>query len=88
MKVLSPQVDDHQVQSRCSANVVQRTATVDRGTVAKDSLQREIKVHPVLLRWQGLGFASAWRAPPAKIYYTNCEVRWRWSFTVEVFLLA
>lgn len=75
MKVLPPQVDDHQVQSRCSANVMQRTATADRGTVAKDSLQRQIKVHPVLLGWQCLGFASAWRAPPGKIYYANCEVR-------------
>lgn len=70
--------------------MVQRTATVDHVTVEKvlkRSVERRIKVHPVPFIWQGLGFASAWKTHPARMYCANCEVSWRWGYAVGYFAL-
>lgn len=65
-----------------TGSMMQRTATLDRRTVEKWSLEQRNRVHFVMFGWQGLSFLSARRIPPATIYRANCEIKRRWSYAV------
>ncbi|KAG8192931.1 hypothetical protein JTE90_025638 [Oedothorax gibbosus] len=56
-------------------------------SVETGSLERRIKVHPLPFGWQGMDLASAWRTSPARMHCANSQVRWRWNYSLGVFLL-